>query len=133
MLPKIGLIFYGISDPDENDVATATRWFMFVYLPLIPLGRYRIQLTDRSPEIIESIPWDGMEILKTIIYAWVYVPFKMAVPMVIVYFVTWIFDNPTILIIGLVVWFVAVIMIAAGEMQKYVKRLSPKAERTGDS
>jgi hypothetical protein len=53
---------------ERKGISTVTRWFVFSYMPLIPLGSYRVRASksdDLNPQIIGKIKlqwdqvWDG--------------------------------------------------------------------------
>jgi hypothetical protein len=84
----IGTTFLGVSDMDKNDVATATLWFTFLFFPVIPLRRYRVQFLPSTGsgyayqilgEEAHSLP----EILKTYISGWLLAPLLIFGPMVL--------------------------------------------------
>lgn len=52
-----------LTESDRNrGIAVATRWIVFAFMPLIPIGSYRIRRVDEygKPEIISKVPlqWD---------------------------------------------------------------------------
>lgn len=45
----------------EKGITVATRWIVFVYMPLIPIGSYRVRKhLNATPEIVGQVPlqWD---------------------------------------------------------------------------
>ncbi|MGA9566550.1 MAG: hypothetical protein WBS19_13570 [Candidatus Korobacteraceae bacterium] len=39
-----GTTYYGHADPHQDDSYVATKWLIFLFIPIIPLGSYRIKL-----------------------------------------------------------------------------------------
>lgn len=88
----------------EDGTATATVWFTFLYLPLFPMGRWRlvsptpydfeptfslrqlfaVLLPDKSVttgySFVEWLKISGEEVLFTYLYAYLWVPFKVVAP-----------------------------------------------------
>ncbi|MCB8945715.1 MAG: hypothetical protein H6658_18355 [Ardenticatenaceae bacterium] len=82
----VGTTFLGISPMDETGVATATWWFTFLYLPLLPLGRRRVRFlphkgTGFSYQELERLPLNGREIALTYLTGWLLFPLLMLGPM----------------------------------------------------
>jgi len=48
----IGTTFYGSADPHEDGSYVVTKWVIFVYIPLAPLGSMRIW-----PISQDDVPW----------------------------------------------------------------------------
>jgi hypothetical protein len=47
----------------EKEIIVVTRWIVFIYMPLIPIGSYRVKRSVKggaNPEIVEKVPlqWD---------------------------------------------------------------------------
>lgn len=74
----IGLTLYGKDDilPDTSYVAT--KWFIFFFLPLIPLGSYRVLVGEsegvvfgvRTSYRMMKVPFNAKQALKTFLSAW---------------------------------------------------------------
>lgn len=78
-LNGIGITLLGVSDMDQDGVATATLWFTFLFLPLIPLHRYRVQFLPSqgagySFQILSQENHSLSEILKTYLLGWIVAP-----------------------------------------------------------
>ena len=57
---------------EKENVATTTKWFMILYLPLIPLGRYQLRFqTFGAFEILSKEPFNFSEMAETVLNAWV--------------------------------------------------------------
>jgi hypothetical protein len=90
----IGTTFLGISPMDEDGVATATLWFTFVYLPLVPLKRQRVRFlpqkgTGFSYQELERLPWNGREIVLTYLTGWVLFPLLIFAPLALAVTEVW--------------------------------------------
>jgi hypothetical protein len=75
----IGTTLLGVSSMDAESIATATEWFTFIYLPIIPLNRYRVRFLPHkgsgySYEILDREPVNAREVLKTYLLGWVLTP-----------------------------------------------------------
>jgi hypothetical protein len=90
---------------NKDGSAFATVWFTFLYLPIFPINRFgllsptksdfeppfsfRQLLVAISPiskvttsyRIVEQLPLSGKEVFHTYLYAYVWVPFKVLVPL----------------------------------------------------
>jgi hypothetical protein len=99
----IGTIFYGWRH-EGGGVATVTKWLVVFWLPVIPLGRYRIRMLndpdDEPPvslkvlgmaavgagavsdsfEILERLPLDWRSALRTYVTGYVGVPLLIGAP-----------------------------------------------------
>jgi hypothetical protein len=79
-LNGIGTRFNAVSQPDEQGNVHATHWFTFLYLPLVPRWRAEIKREVTLPlktfnyQIIQKLPLDRNEILKTYFYGWILIP-----------------------------------------------------------
>lgn len=84
----IGTTFLGISEPDENGIATATNWFTFIFLPIFPATRVRVRFLEHigdgySYEIISYEKLVLKEIFKTYLYGWILYPLIIAFPAIV--------------------------------------------------
>ncbi|WP_018342209.1 hypothetical protein [Cytophaga aurantiaca] len=85
-LDGIGTRFNGVSQPDEQGHVHATSWFTFLYLPLVPLWRAEIKREITLPlktfnyQVIQKLPLDKSEILKTYLYGWILIPLLLLGP-----------------------------------------------------
>ncbi len=75
----IGTTLLGVSDMDQDGIATATLWFTFLFLPIIPLRRYRVQFLPSqgagySYQILSLEKRSIPEILKTYLLGWIGAP-----------------------------------------------------------
>jgi hypothetical protein len=82
----IGTTLLGVGSQDEHNVAIATRWFTFVYLPVIPLARLKVQFLPHqgggfSFRIIEKLPFDAGEIARGYFNGWIATPLAAFGPM----------------------------------------------------
>jgi len=71
---------------DQDGVATATLWFTFVFLPLIPLRRYRVQFLPSqgagySYQVLSEEKRSISEILKTYLLGWIVSPILIFGPL----------------------------------------------------
>jgi hypothetical protein len=79
-LNGIGTRFNGMSKLNQDGNVYATLWFTFFYIPLIPLWKAEIKreiilpLKEFNYQIIQKLPLDRNEILKTYFYGWVLIP-----------------------------------------------------------
>lgn len=98
----------------EDGTATATVWFTFFYLPLFPMGRWRVvspTKNDFEPafsmrqllaliqptkslsteyQFVEWLKISGQEVLLTYAYAYLWLPFKIFLPLwLIIHFTPW--------------------------------------------
>jgi hypothetical protein len=88
----------------QDGTATATVWFTFLYLPLFPMGRWRLVSPTRDDfeptfswrqlfaaflpdktlvteySFVEWLKISGEEVLFTYLYAYLWVPFKVVAP-----------------------------------------------------
>ncbi|MCP4538462.1 MAG: hypothetical protein GY832_15105 [Chloroflexi bacterium] len=72
---------------DKNCVATATLWFTFAYLPIVPLAYYRVQFLPHkgsgfSYQVLSRESLNGFEILKTYMFGWLICPALIFGPLV---------------------------------------------------
>lgn len=75
----IGVTLLGAAPQDEHERTTATLWFTFIFFPVFPLQRMRIQLLPHrgsgfSCKELKRLPLDGREVLRTYVYAWLVMP-----------------------------------------------------------
>lgn len=58
----IGTMYYGKADYDEQDRSyTATKWFVFWYIPLIPIRSYRLREVSIKYEGIPFVLWSAKQ------------------------------------------------------------------------
>lgn len=84
-LNGLGVTLYGKKDINKSDASyTATKWFVIAFLPIIPLGSYRVKRGENSfgiPEgkllpgtstdfYMEKIKLDWLQIIKTYLIGW---------------------------------------------------------------
>lgn len=90
----IGTALCGVSKPNADELRTGTRWFTFVYLPVVPLSRLRFRYNDpitpaltrnRPYTTIAKEPLDIGEILTTYLLSWVIGPLILIVPIVFIF------------------------------------------------
>jgi hypothetical protein len=84
----IGSIFLGISAPDENGISTATNWFTFIFLPIIPFGRVKVRFLPHigsgfSYQLISKEKLVLREVLKTYLFCWILFPLAIFGPAVL--------------------------------------------------
>lgn len=84
----IGTTLLGVSDMDENGVAIAMLWFTFLFFPIIPLRRYRVQFlpsqgSGYAYQILSQEVHCLPEILKTYISGLLLAPLLIFGPMVL--------------------------------------------------
>ncbi len=117
----IGTTLLGVSDMDQEGVATATFWFTFVFLPLIPLRRYRVQFLPAqgagySYQVISEEKHSISEILKTYLLGWIVAPVLIFGPLFFAIRENWeTFQLPeswyTPYVIFSIIWFIVVFSI----------------------
>jgi len=72
----IGTRFYGSTDHSLDGSYVCTKWFVFCYFPIFPLGSYRVKMKDSSNLLVyESaeyetirIPLHKKQVLKTYLF-----------------------------------------------------------------
>ncbi|MEJ5309222.1 MAG: hypothetical protein WHX52_05590 [Anaerolineae bacterium] len=106
---------------DQEGVATATLWFTFVFLPLIPLRRYRVQFLPAqgagySYQVISEEKHSISEILKTYLLGWIVAPVLIFGPLFFAIRENWeTFQLPetwyTPYVIFSIIWFIVVFSI----------------------
>lgn len=73
-----GTTLLGISKVDENNIATATKWFTLFWLPLIPLSRHKVKFINYKKYsefyILSQENLNIREILKTYLFCWFIIP-----------------------------------------------------------
>lgn len=84
----IGFTLLGVGAMDTNAVATATQWFTFFYLPIIPLKRCRVRFLPHkgsgfSYQILSHELLNWGEIVRTYFMGWTVAPFVLLGPLVI--------------------------------------------------
>lgn len=92
----IGFGFKSFTRTDARGCCFATRWFMLVYLPVIPLGRYYVKdqgttgtyagaytSTTTRYTIYGRSPLRADEILRTYVFQWVLGPAFVIVPIIL--------------------------------------------------
>jgi hypothetical protein len=75
----IGITLLGIAGDDGPDESTATLWFTFAFLPVIPIRRMRVKFLSHkgsgfSYQFIANEKLVLSEILRTYLYCWILVP-----------------------------------------------------------
>ncbi len=93
-LNGIGVTFLSISEMDEQNVATATMWFTFLYLPVAPLYRCQVRFLPSdgggfSYEKLERVSLNGREVAETYLYGWLLYPLAILGPMAIAVIEVW--------------------------------------------
>ncbi len=78
-LNGIGTTLLGISTQNERSEATATHWFTFFYLPIVPLKRYTVRFLPHrgssfSYQILAEGPLNWREVALTYLYGWLLIP-----------------------------------------------------------
>ncbi|MCB9422203.1 MAG: hypothetical protein H6667_20540 [Ardenticatenaceae bacterium] len=118
-LNGIGLTFLGIAPMDENNETTTTRWFTFLFLPILPLGRSRIRFLPHKGTGFsyvelgrEPIVW--REVALTYLFGWIIFPALIFWPLVLAVKEVWTGLNlPQMLytpfIIFAIVWLIAAV------------------------
>ena len=95
---------------NPDGTATATTWFTFLYAPIFPGSRYRLAFpnsVDLEPKIsagqilqaflpikrlhaeyefIEQLPLSGKEVLRTYLFAYLWLPIILFVPLAVILF-----------------------------------------------
>lgn len=75
----IGTKLYGTSNYDQNDKSyIATKWFVFIGLPIIPLASYRVIQGETKSKFIGTetnyqmvvVPLNKTQIIKTYLFAY---------------------------------------------------------------
>ena len=84
----IGTRFNGISKPNEQGVITATCWFTFIYLPIIPLWRAELIREITNPNefrywVINKQPIQIKEVLQTYMFGWIITPLLWFGPLIL--------------------------------------------------
>ena len=90
----IGTTLLGVSDQDEEHVATATSWFTILYLPIIPLKRLRVRFLPHKGsgyryQILQQEPLHWGEIGKTYLAGWLLIPLLIFWPLPIAFAEVW--------------------------------------------
>ncbi|MDW6061966.1 hypothetical protein SAZ11_33025 [Streptomyces sp. FXJ1.4098] len=89
-LSGIGFGLKGFTRADESGRCFATRWFMFIYLPVIPRQRYYLtegEVTHEVSRITTRYALHGQshlragEILRTYAFGWLVCPVVLGVPL----------------------------------------------------
>ena len=84
-----GTTLLGISRMDEDAIATATAWLTALWLPIVPLKRYRVQFReDDRYTVLDEMPVDRGEVLRTYLFGWLVFPLPIVGPAVS----QWLFD-----------------------------------------
>src|SRR5262245_56713815 len=84
----VGTTWLGPTGRDEQDRCYATLWFTFLYAPLVPIHRCRLQLlphesgTGFTYAELERTPLSGREVASTLLFSWLLVPLLLAGPLV---------------------------------------------------
>lgn len=82
----IGTTLLGVSAQNEQNRATATYWFTFCYLPVLPLQRLYVQFLPHEGsgfayQTIEKTPLNLKEIALTYLFGWLVVPASLLAPL----------------------------------------------------
>jgi hypothetical protein len=90
----IGTTLLGVSAMDRDNVAIATHWFTFIYLPIIPLGRRRVRFFPHqgsgfSYELLSHEPLSIKEVLRTYFNGWILTPVLLLSPLVLAFREVW--------------------------------------------
>ena len=93
-LNGIGTTLLGISPQNEQSEATATRWFTFFYLPIVPLKRYTVRFLPHkgsgfSYYILANEPLNWREVVLTYLYGWLLMPLLIFWPIPLVVREVW--------------------------------------------
>ncbi len=85
ILGGIGTALLGVRPSAAEGESTATEWFTFIYLPVIPLARYRLHFLPHkgsgfSYKIVEREPLRGREVLITYLNGWILTPIVLFSP-----------------------------------------------------
>lgn len=84
----IGTGFNGFSQPDGEGHVTATKWFIFLYFPVLPLWKAKLkrQLTESHVFQYHLLSYEKMtakEILTTYLYGWLVAPVLFFGPLIL--------------------------------------------------
>ena len=84
----IGVTLLGVSNKQPDGTATATWWFTFLYLPVLPVRRVRVRFLPHkgsgiSFEEISDEDRIASEILKTYLYGWILIPLLIFWPLIL--------------------------------------------------
>lgn len=84
----IGTTLLGIGKQDDKNIAAATLWFTFIFLPLFPLGTRRIQFFPHrwagfAYKEIKRLPLDVVGVIKSYLFGWIVFPALFLGPVVI--------------------------------------------------
>jgi hypothetical protein len=87
-LNGIGLTLLGVGRQETDNTAFATLWFTFLYLPIIPFQRWRVQFLPHSGsgfsyKRLARLPLDGPDILRTYFVSWLVIPAGLLGPLVL--------------------------------------------------
>jgi hypothetical protein len=75
----IGTKFYGKTDVEQDGSYTTTKWFVLIYLPIYPIGSFRVIKEENSTNLVVynskkyqviQVDLHKKQIIKT--YAWIY-------------------------------------------------------------
>jgi len=71
----IGTMYYGHADPLPDGTYTATEWFVIFWVPIFPIGSYRLLCMDEKPAIFPPgiktsyasapVPLNKKQVIKT--------------------------------------------------------------------
>lgn len=108
-LNGIGTRLIGWHHNRKDGTATATTWFTFLYLPIFPIARWGLLSPTKSDfepkisfwqllmivspirslstnySIVEQLPLSGNEVLQTYLYAYLWVPCKIYLPIFLLF------------------------------------------------
>jgi hypothetical protein len=133
----IGTTFLGVSELDSDGVAIATLWFTFLFLPAIPLKRYRVQFLPHQGsgyayQVIRPEGHKLADILKTYLSGWVLAPALIFGPMILAIRENWdIFNLPepwyTPYILFSIAWFITTFMVIHTRLENRCRPPKSKA------
>ncbi len=87
-----GIKFLGYSALDEKEHCTATSWIVFLWFPIYPLRRYKLEMKagdeGRMFAVIDQTPKENKEIVQTYLWGWLLVPLVVLGPLVTLAFLT---------------------------------------------
>ncbi len=90
----IGVAYLGLEPRRPDGSFWATRWFTFIYLPLIPLGRQRLRVVEQGQDLLiqelEDSRLKGASILKTLVFCWLIVPGLVGTPVGVLVTEVWV-------------------------------------------
>jgi hypothetical protein len=79
LLNGIGTTLYGKSDVNPSDgTYVATKYFAFIFMPIVPLGSYRVRYVGAESKFMgtsnkyqmNEVPWHIKQIILTYLLSW---------------------------------------------------------------